>query len=242
MPPTTTADLLRLLTRDPGRPRLTWYGDGGERVELSGAVLENWVNKTANLLVEEFDAEPGTRVRLDLPGHWRTVIWALATWRVGACVSLVPEEADVVVTDRPDASPGATELVAVSLPALARRYDGTLPAGAVDAATAVMTYADALGWTAPAQPDETALVGAETVTHADLLTTAVTPEPGRVLRVAPDRTGTVDLLAVLGTLAGDGSLVLVSPEVGRVLLDDPDRRARLVGTERVTTDLLGTAG
>src|SRR5688572_18938796 len=87
--PSHVADLLRLITRDPGRPRLTWYGDDGERVELSGAVLENWVNKTTNLLVEEFDAEPGTRVVIDLPVHWRTVVWALAVWRVGATAVLV---------------------------------------------------------------------------------------------------------------------------------------------------------
>ena len=106
-----------------------------------------------------------------------------------------------------------------------------------------MTYADALGWTAQAQPDEAALVGADTVTHADLLTTAVTPEPGRVLRVAPDRTGTGDLLAVLGTLAGDGSLVLVSPEVVGHCSTTPTvaQRARR-GRAGHRQDLLGTAG
>ena len=63
--------LLARLTADPGRPRLTWYGDDGERVELSGHVLDNWVTKTANLLVEEYQAGPLTRVLLDLPVHWR---------------------------------------------------------------------------------------------------------------------------------------------------------------------------
>ncbi|MEK8228049.1 hypothetical protein NKG05_21105 [Oerskovia sp. M15] len=44
-------------------------------MELSGAVLHNWINKTVNLLVEEFDAAPGTRVLLDLPSHWRAIVW-----------------------------------------------------------------------------------------------------------------------------------------------------------------------
>ena len=45
------------LTRD-ARPAPPWYGDDGERVELSGPVLAQWVTKTANLLVEELDAGP----------------------------------------------------------------------------------------------------------------------------------------------------------------------------------------
>ncbi|NKY41606.1 TIGR03089 family protein, partial [Cellulomonas septica] len=122
VPGATIAELLALVTRNPGRPRLTWYSADGERVELSGAVLENWVNKTTNLLVEELDAGPGTRVLLDLPGHWRTVVWALATWRCGACVVVGDGEADVVVTSRPAAHAGTSaHLVAVALPALARR-------------------------------------------------------------------------------------------------------------------------
>ncbi len=49
---TVPAVLAAATASDPGRPRLTWYGADGERVELSARVLENWVAKTANLLVE----------------------------------------------------------------------------------------------------------------------------------------------------------------------------------------------
>lgn len=243
MPLTTIAGLLTLLTREPGRPRITWYGDGGERVELSGAVLENWVNKTANLLVEELDAGPGTRVRLDLPGHWRTVVWALSTWRTGACAVLDPTEptADVVVTDRANApsAPGSV-LVLVSLPALARRFDGVAPPGSVDAATAVMTYADALGWVPPLDPGAPALaVADETVPHADLLLGHAPGTAGRSL-VAVDAAGSRGLLsAALDAFVGDGSVVVVSPGVGAELRADPDRRRRLVDSERITADHLG---
>ncbi|WP_245605724.1 TIGR03089 family protein, partial [Promicromonospora kroppenstedtii] len=82
------ASLLARLAADGGRPRLTWYGDDGERVELSGAVLANWASKTVNLLVEEFDAAPGTTVVVDLPVHWRAAVWTLAAWRTGATVAL----------------------------------------------------------------------------------------------------------------------------------------------------------
>src|SRR3954451_23158670 len=112
--PGTVHELLRaFLVADPGRPRVTWYGVDGDRVELSGRTLENWVAKTANLLVEEFDAGPGSRICLWLPAHWRTVTWLLAVWSVGACAvvpapggSAQPADAEphVVVTADPAAA------------------------------------------------------------------------------------------------------------------------------------------
>src|SRR5659263_132930 len=154
--------LLAQLTAEPGRPRLTWYAPA-ERVELSGHVLDNWVTKTANLLVEEYDAGPGTRVLLDLPVHWRSVVWAFAVWRVGACV-MVPgpstTRVDLVVTDRPAAHSGG-DIVAVALPALARSFDGDLPPGVVDATGAVMTYGDVLTWMPEPDPLSPALERAE---------------------------------------------------------------------------------
>lgn len=246
MPVTTIADLLRLLTREPGRPRITWYADDGERVELSGAVLENWVNKTANLLVEELDAGPGVRVRLDLPVHWRTVVWALAAWRVGACVVLDEGEsgsaADITVTDRPQAHANdASQLVAVTLPALARRFDGTLPVGAVDAASAVMTYADAIGW-APTPASGNPALSAATlrVDHGTLLTWSsagqpTSPVPARVLLVAtPAPLSPAALAEVVGVLVTDGSVVVVDPPLAEALTRDPARTARLTSSERIT--------
>ncbi|KQS99785.1 TIGR03089 family protein [Cellulomonas sp. Leaf395] len=247
MPVTTIADLLRLLTREPGRPRITWYGDGGERVELSGAVLENWVNKTANLLVEEFDAGPATRVHLDLPGHWRTVVWAVATWRVGACVVLgEASPVDVVVTDRPAQHVGARDTVAVSLPALARTYAGELPAGTLDAATAVMTYGDGFGWAPPLDPLAIALDDdGQLVAHAALLATLARsgcPERDRVL-LGVDARGLADLLGdVLTVLVHDGSAVVVSGESSRLLRTDQPRRERMVSSERITADTLDVVG
>ncbi|GAB2467497.1 TIGR03089 family protein [Promicromonospora xylanilytica] len=228
------ASLLSRLAADGGRPRLTWYGDDGERVELSGAVLANWASKTVNLLVEEFDAAPGTRVVVDLPVHWRTVVWALAAWRTGATVAL-PDAAgaapDVVVTDGPDrwADAGA-DLVAVSLPALARRYDGDLPAGAIDAASAVMTYGDAIGWVPEVEPQQDALVtAAGTVAHKGLV-----PEPGAGARVLVDGRGAVAdvLLELLGVWAGGGSVVLTSPATAAELELDDARLTRLLSTEQ----------
>lgn len=242
--PRSVAELLALLTADPGRPRLTWYSGDGERVELSGAVLDNWVSKTANLLVEEFDAAPGTRVLLDLPAHWRSVVWALAVWRVGACVVTRPadDEVDLVVTHRPAAHPAARDVVVVSLPALARRFDGTLPAGAVDAAAAVMTYSDRIGWVPAVEPGAAALVASGgTTTHAALFTTfGEVPVPAEPTPRALVVGGELDrtLAAVLAVLSAAGSVVLVDEAMAAALRSDPARRSALVASERVTSDRL----
>ncbi|MEV7972710.1 TIGR03089 family protein [Cellulomonas sp. NPDC089187] len=224
-PPRTIADLLTRLLREPGRPRLTWYGPDGERVELSGAVLDNWVAKTVNLLVEEFDSGPGTVVRIDLPPHWRSVVWALAVWRCGATVSVDDGPADVVVTDRPEAVGGDAAVVAVALPALARAWDGAaLPAGAIDAASAVMTYGDVIGWVPEVDPAAVALqTPVQQVRHEGLFTLAANEERALV--------GTGDFIeamrGAIAVLGGGGSLVLVS---GR----EPEELARLAEMERVT--------
>src|SRR5690606_15233983 len=130
-PPDVPALLRRLLTADAGIPRLTWYGPDGERVELSGRWLDNWVAKTANFLVDELDAGPGSRVVVALPGHWRTVTWLLATWSTGACAVVAPPDpdagslpvGDVVVAADPAVLRAALDAkasaVAVALPALA---------------------------------------------------------------------------------------------------------------------------
>ena len=244
MPPTTCADLLRTITSEPGRPRITWYGDAGERVELSGAVLENWVNKTTNLLVEEFDAAPGLRVLLDLPPHWRSVVWALAVWRTGACVVTAGTAgglpAALTVTDEPGRHTGTGPVVAVTLPALSRRYDGSLPPGVMDAASAVMTYGDVLGWSPAVDLDAPALVSPDAeVVYRDLVPprAASTPRERRWVQLDDAREGglAIHLRSVLEVLAADGSVVLVAGDASRELAADPVRRSRMIASEGVNS-------
>jgi uncharacterized protein (TIGR03089 family) len=230
--------LLARLTVDPGRPRLTWYAPA-ERVELSGHVLDNWVTKTANLLVEEYDAGPGSRILLDLPVHWRTVVWAIAAWRVGASVVLPPSTGrlNLVVTDRPSEHSGV-DVVAVALPALARSFEGELPVGAVDSTGAVMTYGDVLTWMPEPDPIGPALEhGGPNVRHdhlvrwgTEVLTRHGGARPGgRVLvETGDDRGPLADVLGImLAVYATDGSIVLRH--------DAADvSTARLVETELIT--------
>lgn len=227
--PRTVTDVLAALLREPGRPRLTWYGPDGERIELSGAVLDNWVSKTGNLLAEEFDAGPGISVLLDLPTHWRTLVWAVAAWRCGATVSFPRTDvtADLVVTDHPERHPQADQLVAVALPALSRSWTGSdLPAGAVDAASAVMTYGDVLGWVPATEPDEDALPG---LRYRDLVSRALAGAvPGsRTLLTEDPADPTSVLLRALGIWAAGGSLVLAPGAAD-------DRVQRIVATEQIT--------
>jgi len=209
-----------LVASDPGRPRVTWYGADGERVELSGHVLENWVAKTANLLVEECDAGPGTTVTLDLPPHWRTVVWALATWSVGADLSgpvlglgsVGPDSsADVVVTADPVSAPDGGQVVAVTLAALARRFEGEGTFD-VDDAAEVSTFADSFDPAGPLDQGEMLDAARETARSAGW------PAAVRLLV----RPGTFELVGtVLAPLVVDGSVVLTLGEPGeRVRADE----------------------
>lgn len=143
---TTPYDILTALVReDATRPRLTWYGDDTERIELSARVLENWVAKAANLLVEEADLQPGDTVRLDLPpGHWRAAYWAMGVWSCGGTLRLDDAAADVLITsDRAIAAASADPVrVLVTPAALARTFPGEVPGGVVDEAAELATYGD----------------------------------------------------------------------------------------------------
>ena len=213
-----------LVGSDPGRPRVTWYGEDGERVELSARVLENWVAKTANLLVEECDAGPGSTIALDLPPHWRTVVWALAAWSVGADLLSGPARLparggpdtvpDVVVTADPGSAPDGGQVVAVTLAALARRFEGEGRFD-VDDAAEVSTFADSFDAAGPL--DQGDLLGAARAAASD----AGWPDAVRLL-VPP---GAFDIVGtVLAPLVVDGSVVLVA--------DTPTER--MVADEQVT--------
>ncbi|GAA3945780.1 TIGR03089 family protein [Actinomadura viridis] len=155
------ADLLRRrVADDPSRPLVTFYDDrSGERVELSARTFDNWVAKTANLLVDGLAAEPGGRVVLALPPHWQSAVWLMACWSAGlVAVPLDPagipagtepidasgpyllvaaeEVLGSVLTDR-----NAEEIVGLSLHALGGPLTDC-PAGVVDYAVEVRSYGD----------------------------------------------------------------------------------------------------
>src|SRR5699024_4083247 len=113
-------------------PRLIWYGPDSERIELSSAVLANWIAKSANFLVDFCDAESGEPVVLDMPVHWRTTALALAAWSVGATVRLDESAPGTVVTTRPEHFAGRDGVAAVTLAGLAMRFDGETGPNVID--------------------------------------------------------------------------------------------------------------
>ena len=194
--------LARAVAADATRPALTYYDDrpegAGERIEISRKVLGTWVAKAANALQEGLDVQPGSVVLVDLPApHWRLAYWALAVWSVGATLTVDAHEgADVLVTARPDGpvADDCDEVVAVTLPALARRFDGELRSGVMDEAAELASYADDFTPWDEAEEGDTALVSAgERVTYAELLaglpdlpegarTLVTTGDPGHFVR------------------------------------------------------------
>ncbi len=208
--------LARLRTQHPTSPRLTWYGpDLAERIELSGRVLDNWVAKAANLLLEEFDAGPGTRIAIRLPaGHWRSMYWALATWAIGATVVVGPHPEpvpDVLVTSEPAEDERTDAVVLVTTAALARRYPGQLPAGAIDEAAELATYGDDLD--PPDSPDATslALVGPDDeISYADLVPDDA---PTGRIQLPADTPVAAGLRLALGVWAAGGSIVVTPAQV-----------------------------
>ncbi|MHA6785153.1 TIGR03089 family protein [Pseudonocardia saturnea] len=154
-----------LFDRGSARPLITFYDDAtGERIELSGVTTANWAAKTANLLRDECDVEPGSTVAVLLPAHWQTAAVLLGAWWCGAEVVGDPVGADLVLCDseRLDlalAAAPANGVVALSLDAFGKGLTG-LPDGVLDYATEVRLHGDDFVPWAPVPGTAPALDGA----------------------------------------------------------------------------------
>jgi len=230
---------------DAARPFLTSYDPAtGVRVEMSFATFDNWVAKTANMLVDGLGVLPGERVALALPLHWQSLAWAVACWSAGATVVLAGEdswEADLAVAEaaRVDAAfnSGAREVVAASLHPLGLPLDDCLPA-AMDYTVEVRGYGDRFS---PVRVDPLAAAlehGGTVYSGAELADTGreyarlgkLTAED-RVAIITPDSAPLTllgdDLSRFLGVLAAASSIVLIPAQ------DSTTLQSRL-GMERVT--------
>jgi uncharacterized protein (TIGR03089 family) len=212
------ADLMATLrSGNSTAPRLTWYGPGDERVELSGRVLDNWVAKTSNLLQDELDATPGMRLRLQLPAHWKSMVWALAAWQLGLQTVLDGSAADYLVTADPETAEGKYDaVIAVALPALAMRWPGELGAGYIDYAAEVRSHGDVFMAHAEADPSGCAIVAGDgrSHQHLDLLDGFAVPHEEGVRLHIPAGNGLEAALSnALGAWRRDGSVVVTHPDV-----------------------------
>lgn len=228
-----------MLRSDSAKPRITAYDDTygptrGERIELSARVLGNWVSKAANALQDEFDIAPGSVVRLDLPPHWRTAYWALATWSVGGTVSLDDTDTDsadlLVTTDPGVAAASDSPAVLVTLAGLARSAATPVPQGVMDEAKELSTHGDQFA--ADEEPDDTdiALIsGGERTAYADVVNSGA-PQANSAERRHLTMTDTADFLrACLALWAADGSVVLSRGEAPANILEERSRTEGAVG-------------
>ena len=165
---TPASVLAEILRSDPARPRVTFYEDTpgpthGERIELSGNVMNNWISKAGNALQDEYDLGPGSVVRLALPPHWRALYWAFAVWSVGGTLDCAGAASpDLLISEDPNLAatlePAPADVVLVTLAALARVHPGPVPAGVMDEARDLATYGDQFAAHSDAPPEGVALI------------------------------------------------------------------------------------
>jgi uncharacterized protein (TIGR03089 family) len=156
---------------DPARPLITWYDDAtGERIELSGATLDNWVAKTANLLVDGSGLGLGDRAGVLLPPHWQTAAVLLGCWSAGLTLGEQAQPVEVVFAAADLAAEAAGwpagDRYALALAPFAAPLR-EVPDGFVDYVVEVRAYGDRFTPYAPVSGDNVATVSGPT-THADL--------------------------------------------------------------------------
>lgn len=129
-----TRSLARRVARRGAQPLLTYYSAAdGARTELSAVTFANWVDKTANLIVDlgHDDGEPIDVALAEAhPAHWVTLVWIAAAWQRGCPVTLGVTGADLLVVG-PDDDRRAETTVACSLHPLGLGFRPPVP-GVVD--------------------------------------------------------------------------------------------------------------
>jgi uncharacterized protein (TIGR03089 family) len=191
-----------LVRRDGASPFLTYYDDAsGERIELSALTTANWVAKTSNLLVDEYELESGETVAIGLPPHWLGVVWALSTWSAGAAVTT--GTGDLAITGPDFGIRGSRETIASALLPLGGRFREPIPDGIHDYGAEVYNHPDVFVPFDPPSPASTAYDG---TSHADLVASA-TPITDRIL-LTRDLVSPTGVRVLVGVISGGGSIVL----------------------------------
>ena len=237
----TFPDLLAERLRDEAaQPLLTAYDDStGERTELSVTTYDNWVSKTANLLVDELGLDEGDVVLLDLPSHWLVPVFLGAAWSAGLAVTTDPGVDHALLVRGPfetgrRPSSGTREsvadegdVVACSLLPFAVRFPEALPPGVLDFGLAWPGQSDVFVPVLPPTADTPAWVAPD-LTQGELLERARARELTRGARLITDLHPATDqgVPVFLGPVAHAGSVVLVrEPDEAKWPARHEDERA-----------------
>jgi uncharacterized protein (TIGR03089 family) len=226
------------VAQDPTTPLVTFYDDAsGDRTELSGATVDNWVAKTANLLVDGAGLGSGDTAAVLLPPHWQTAAILLGTWAAGLAADsgAASQSVDALFT-----TPDRIE-VAAAWPAVDRYATGLLPLAAplrevppgyVDYVVEVRAFGDRY---VPVQPVIGSDAAIDSRTHAEVCRSAVARAAD--LGIGPGDRVLVDARAypdpadwLLAPLVAGASLVLCANF-------DTGRRRSRTEAEKVTVTL-----
>lgn len=241
MTQTIPAAFAAAVRRDPTLPLLTWYDDAtGDRTELSGATVDNWVSKTANLFVDGVGLGSGDAAAVLLPPHWQSAVVLLGAWSAGLAVDLGPDAQPVevlfTVPERAEAAAAwstADRYVTGLLPLAAPLRQ--VPAGYADYPVEVRGFGDRFVAPGPVAADDRALAGPVEESHQEVCDAAA--ERAAELGLKPGDRVLVDAAAhpepldwLLAPLVAGASVVLC----GNLDRAKTEERAR---SERVTLRL-----
>ena len=240
---------LRRRTAQAGAdPLVTYYDLGtGERTELSAVTVTNWVDKTSNLLADEYGLVVGDLVLLDVarthPGHWVTSCLELACWALGVTVAVGGADGAAgagagaavrLVVAGPlytsaagQANELGVDLLACSLHPLGLPFVERLPDGVADFSLEVRGQPDQ--YAAAAVPGEVPAWRSDDVvlTQAEL---AASRESTQRRLVRPSTPWSTARDGIVAALIGGGSVVMV---VG----DDEAALERIRETENIESEV-----
>ncbi|MEJ5928379.1 TIGR03089 family protein [Corynebacterium sp. H128] len=141
-------ELLRTaMEADPAAPRLTIYNETtGTRLDFSALTLDNWAAKVGNMLLEEFDLEPGDTIAIDLAPSWQATAISLGALAAGMSVHFGSDNADVLFTslgyERDDRHPDVAIVTNDPFGRGVAEIGAELPEGCVDFGPTVRFYGD----------------------------------------------------------------------------------------------------
>lgn len=191
--------LVERVRRDGSSPLITHYDAAADsRIELSALTFANWVDKTANLIVDlgHGDGDPiDLPIVLTHPGHWVSLVWVAAAWQRGCAVGLGESGSDLMVVGPGDERRAETTVMC-SLHPLGR--------GLTEAPADVVDYVEVF-----AQPDlHDEAVGRGEAVWDTMPVEHVDPSSERLLLADPTAGLDTVALALIAPVLGGGSTVL----------------------------------
>ena len=172
------------------------------------------MDKTANFIVDELGLGAGDTIALRLlrtrPGHWVTLVWAMAVWQAGVTLVVSDEDADADVVGPDGVNELSNQLVACSLHPLGMGFDTELPPSVIDFGVEVRSQPDVwLGAPAAGVSPAWRYDGSE-LSQADLSRIEVPLAQRRLIRPGEPWETLRDGL-VAPVIAGGSSVIVAGP-------------------------------